>query len=123
MESTPGGLSRVRRRALPPILLAAALGAACAAAPPSPREAASGGAGAYVQLSSQRSEEAARSAFAALQRKFPSVLGSATVDIQKADLGSKGVYYRARVGAPTKNAAVDLCEQLRSAGGDCLIAR
>lgn len=83
----------------------------------------SGGAGAYVQLSSQRSEEAARSAFAALQRKFPSILGSAAVDIQQADLGSKGVYYRARVGAPTKEAAVALCEQLRSAGGDCLIAR
>ena len=85
--------------------------------------AASGGAGAYVQLSSQRSEEAARSAFAALQRKFPAILGSATVDIQQADLGSKGIYYRARVGAPTRNAAVELCEQLRSAGGDCLIAR
>lgn len=94
-----------------------------AAAQAAPAPVASGGAGAYVQLSSQRSEEAARSAFAALQRKFPSVLGSATVDIQKADLGSKGVYYRARVGAPTRNAAVDLCEQLRSAGGDCLIAR
>ncbi len=83
----------------------------------------SGGAGAYVQLSSQRSEEAARSAFASLQRKYPSILGAASVDIQRADLGSKGVYYRARVGAPTRNAAVELCEQLRSAGGDCLIAR
>ncbi len=85
--------------------------------------AASGGSAAYVQLSSQRSEDAARSAFAALQRKFPSILGSAVADIQQADLGSKGVYYRARVGAPTKEAAVALCEQLRSAGGDCLIAR
>lgn len=97
----------------------ASLPAASQAAPP----AVSGGAGAYVQLSSQRSEDAARSAFAALQRKFPSILGSATVDIQQADLGTKGIYYRARVGAPTRNAAVELCEQLRSAGGDCLIAR
>lgn len=85
--------------------------------------ASSGGSAAYVQLSSQRSEEAARSAFAALQKKFPSVLGSASVDIQQADLGTKGVYYRARVGAPTRDAAVALCEQLRAAGGDCLIAR
>lgn len=94
-----------------------------AAAPAAATPAASGGSGAYVQLSSQRSEDAARSAFAALQRKFPSILGSAVADIQQADLGSKGVYYRARVGAPTKEAAVALCEQLRSAGGDCLIAR
>ncbi len=85
--------------------------------------AASGGAGAYVQLSSQRSEQAARSAFTALQRKFPSILGSAAVDIQQADLGTKGVYYRARIGMPTRDAAAALCEQLRSAGGDCLIAR
>ena len=85
--------------------------------------AATGGAGAYVQLSSQRSEAAARSAFVALQRKFPSILGSAAVDIQQADLGTKGVYYRARVAAPTRDAAAALCEQLRSAGGDCLIAR
>ncbi|WP_370674292.1 SPOR domain-containing protein [Pleomorphomonas sp. PLEO] len=90
---------------------------------PAPAAASSGGVGAYVQLSSQRSEDAARSAFVALQRKFPSILGSAVADIQQADLGSKGVYYRARVGAPTKEAAVALCEQLRSAGGDCLIAR
>ncbi|MCM5551879.1 SPOR domain-containing protein [Pleomorphomonas sp. NRK KF1] len=95
----------------------ASLPAATQAAPTS------GEAGAYVQLSSQRSEDAARSAFASLQRKYPSILGAASVDIQRADLGSKGVYYRARVGAPTKSAAVELCEQLRSAGGDCLIAR
>ncbi len=94
-----------------------------ASLPVATQAAATGGAGAYVQLSSQRSEEAARSAFTALQRKFPSILGSAAVDIQQADLGSKGVYYRARVGAPTRDAAVALCEQLRSAGGDCLIAR
>jgi hypothetical protein len=117
-----------------PLDLTAAAGKAQPAAPtqvaslpaatqPAPAAASSGGAGAYVQLSSQRSEDAARSAFAALQRKFPSILGSAVADIQQADLGSKGVYYRARVGAPTKEAAVALCEQLRSAGGDCLIAR
>lgn len=100
----------------------ASLPAATQATPP-PAVTSGGGAGAYVQLSSQRSEDAARSAFAALQRKFPSILGSAVVDIQQADLGSKGVYYRARVGAPTKEAAVALCEQLRAAGGACLIAR
>lgn len=94
-----------------------------ATAQPAPPATSSGGAGAYVQLSSQRTEDAARSAFVALQRKFPSILGSAVADIQQADLGSKGVYYRARVGAPSKEAAVALCEQLRSAGGDCLIAR
>lgn len=104
--------------AAPAVQVASVAPAPAAAAP-----VATGGSAAYVQLSSQRSEEAARSAFAALQRKFPSVLGSATVDIQQADLGTKGVYYRARVGAASRDAAVALCEQLRAAGGDCLIAR
>ena len=94
-----------------------------ASLPAATQPASGGNSAAYVQLSSQRSEDAARSAFAALQRKFPAVLGSAVADIQKADLGSKGIYYRARVGAPTKEAAVALCEQLRAAGGDCLISR
>ncbi len=101
----------------------ASLPTAAASAQAAPVATSSGGAAAYVQLSSQRTEDAARSAFAALQRKFPSILGSAVADIQQADLGSKGMYYRARVGAPSKDAAVALCEQLRAAGGDCLIAR
>lgn len=101
----------------------ASLPTTTATAQAAPVTTSSGGAAAYVQLSSQRTEDAARSAFAALQRKFPSILGSAVADIQQADLGSKGMYYRARVGAPSKDAAVALCEQLRAAGGDCLIAR
>jgi primosomal protein N' len=80
-------------------------------------------AGGYVQLSSQRSEEAALSAFRALQKKFPAILGSLAPDVQKADLGTKGVYYRVRVGQPSRDAAAALCEQLRGAGGDCLLAR
>jgi hypothetical protein len=44
-------------------------------------------------------------------------------DVQKADLGAKGIYYRVRVGQPTRDQAVALCEQLRTAGGDCLLAR
>lgn len=94
--------------------------AAPAAAAPA---AAASVAAAYVQLSSQRSEAAALSAYQALQRKYPSVLGSLAPDVQRADLGAKGIYYRARVGASTRNEAVALCEQLRSLGADCLIAK
>lgn len=91
-------------------------------APASPA-ASSGGSGAYVQLSSQRSEDAALAAYKALQKKFPSVLGSMQPDVQKADLGAKGIYYRVRVGQPTRDQAAALCEQLRAAGGDCLLAK
>ncbi len=76
-----------------------------------------------MQVSSQRSEAAALSAFQAMQRKFPGVLGGLSPDIQKADLGAKGIYYRARVPAASRDAAANLCEKLRAAGGDCVIAR
>lgn len=77
-----------------------------------------------VQVSSQRSEEAARTAFSGLQRRFPSVLGSQSPDIARADLGTRGVFYRVRVGPmETRVAAADFCQSLKNAGGDCIVAR
>lgn len=77
-----------------------------------------------VQVSSQRSEEAARSAFSGLQRRFPSVLGDRSPDIARADLGARGVFYRVRVGPmETRVAAANFCETLKNAGGDCIVAR
>lgn len=80
--------------------------------------------GFVVQVTSQRSEQAAVAAFKNLQKKFPSVLGDRTPDIAKADLGAKGVYFRARVGPmATRDEAVSFCEQLRAAGGDCIVQK
>lgn len=94
---------------------------------PAPAPAASdiGGAGGYlVQISSQRSESDARNSYRALQGKFPSVLGSRNPVIKRADLGAKGVYYRAMVG-PFDNSgdASQFCSDLKSAGGQCVIQR
>ncbi|WP_139315249.1 SPOR domain-containing protein [Mongoliimonas terrestris] len=94
-----------------------------AAAPAPVATAPASGSAAFVQVSSQRSEAAAVSAFQSLQKKFPSLLGGVSPDVQRADLGEKGIYYRARIGQPTREAAINLCERLKSAGGDCLIAR
>jgi hypothetical protein len=78
----------------------------------------------FVQVSSQRSEAAALAAYREVQRRFPGVLGSRDADIQRADLGSRGVYYRARV-APglSGSEAVSLCTSLKNAGGDCIITQ
>lgn len=92
------------------------------ASQPAPASAAAGDF--VVQVSSQRSEEAARSAYAGLQRRFPSVLGDLSPDIVRADLGSRGVFYRVRVGPmETRLAANDFCQSLKNAGGDCIVAR
>ena len=92
-----------------------------APAPASP--AASGGAF-LVQVSSQPSEAVAQSSFRALQSKFPSVLGSQTPVIKRADLGEKGVVYRAMVGPfGSRDEAVQFCESLKSAGGQCFVPK
>jgi hypothetical protein len=58
-----------------------------------------GGSGGYlVQVSSQRNEADAQASYRVLQGKFPTVLGSRAPLIKRADLGDKGVYYRAMVG-------------------------
>jgi hypothetical protein len=93
-----------------------------APAPASP--AASGGGAFLVQVSSQPSEAVAQSSFRALQSKFPSVLGSQTPVIKRADLGEKGVVYRAMVGPfGSRDEAVQFCESLKSAGGQCFVPR
>jgi hypothetical protein len=103
---------------------AAAPARTASVAPQAPAAASGGGAGSYVQVSSQRSESEAQSAFRSLQAKFPDQLGGRQPYIHKVDLGAKGTYYRAMVG-PFGNAseASQLCSSLKAAGGQCLVQR
>ena len=73
-------------------------------------------------MASQKSEADAESAYRGVQSKFGSVLGRQPHQIRRADLGAKGVYYRAMVGPfGTREAAVQLCVSLKQAGGDCVV--
>lgn len=84
---------------------------------------AAAGSGSYVQLSSQRSEADAQSAFRGLQAKYPTQLSNRQPVIRKVELGGKGTYYRAMVGPLAGNEATELCSGLKAAGGQCLIQR
>jgi hypothetical protein len=85
---------------------------------------ASGGGGYDVQVSSQRSEAEAKASFHALQAKFPKELGGREPIVRRADLGDKGIYYRALVGPfASMEEAAGLCSSLKAAGGNCLIQR
>ena len=75
-----------------------------------------------VQLSSQRSEEGARTNFSRQQQRY-SVLSGYSLNIQRADLGDRGVYHRVRVGPFARSAVNTLCERLKSQGGDCIVRR
>jgi hypothetical protein len=99
----------------------AAQPARTASLPPAP---ASGGGGGYlVQVSSQRSEGEAQSAFASLQGKFPGQLGGKQAVIRKVELGEKGTYYRAMVSAGDAAEANQLCNGIKAAGGSCLVQK
>jgi hypothetical protein len=89
------------------------------------RTSAGGGEGGYlVQVSSQRSESDARASFRTLQGKFPNQLGERQAVIRRADLGDKGVFYRAQVGPfGTVDEASKLCNELKAAGGQCVVQK
>ena len=91
---------------------------------PERAEPAPAGGGYAVQVTSQRSEAEAQAEFRTLRAKFPSQLGSRAPIIRRADLGAKGVYYRALVGPfGSADQAAELCSSLKAAGGSCLVQR
>jgi cell division septation protein DedD len=97
-----------------------------ARAEPAPAPATSSASGDYVvQTAAFRSEEEARDEYRKLRDKHGGLIASYGPLIQKADLGSRGVYYRLRLGPiDSKGAASSLCDSLLAAGEkDCLVRR
>ncbi|MFN3214571.1 MAG: SPOR domain-containing protein [Henriciella sp.] len=80
-------------------------------------------AGTYqVQLSALRSEDAAQSAWKSLQNTAPDLYAGAELDIQRADLGAKGVFYRLRIGSFADRAtAKGFCADVKATGKDCMV--
>jgi hypothetical protein len=82
-------------------------------------------AGSYVvQVSSQKSENDAHTAWRQLQAKYTNVLGNAQVSFKRVDLGDRGTFYRAMVGPfGNRDQAYEMCQNLKSAGGECVVQR
>ncbi|MET0195369.1 MAG: SPOR domain-containing protein, partial [Hyphomicrobiaceae bacterium] len=76
-------------------------------------------------LSSKKSRMDAMKAYASLDQKYRDMLASSTFDVQEADLGDKGVWYRAVIGPPRSyDGAKKICEDLKAAGHpDCWPAK
>lgn len=100
-------------------VLAAPVAQPAAAAPSV--SATTGGAAAYVQLASQRSEEAARQSAQSMATRYGVLFSGASPEIQRVDLGERGIYYRVLVPAASRDAAANICTNIRAAGGDCLL--
>lgn len=75
---------------------------------------------AYAQLASLRSEEEARQTAQRLVTRFGPLFGGANMEVQRVDLGARGIYYRVRVPAASTAAAVNICANVVAAGGDCV---
>ncbi len=75
-----------------------------------------------IQLLSVRSEAAATTAWTNLQSTHPDLLGAETLNIEAADLGERGTFYRVRFGAfDAKADAAAVCTSLKAQGQDCLV--
>jgi hypothetical protein len=81
------------------------------------------GSGDYmVQLSAQRTEADAHTTFQKLQARYAKVLGQYQPVITPVKLGDRGTFYRVRIGGfATKDLAAAVCDNLRVAGGTCIV--
>jgi hypothetical protein len=104
--------------AAPPPARAAAL-----APTPPVAAAADSAAGYFVQVAAQKTEEEAQASYRGIQAKYASVLGSREPVIRRKDLGSKGVFFGAQVGPLSREDALELCKNLKSAGASCMIQK
>lgn len=91
---------------------------------PSSRFAFQAGGQYLVQISALRSEAAATEAWKRARRANPNIFNGASMSIERADLGAKGVFYRLRAGAfGSRDGASDFCDAYKAEGGDCIVVR
>jgi SPOR domain len=120
MADTASSYQSVRERATP----APTPASAPASGPRLASVSATAAGGYVVQVSSQRSEADAQASFHSLQTKFPKTLGDRDAMVRRADLGTKGVYYRAMVGPfGSAGEADQFCNGLKADGGQCIVQK
>lgn len=83
---------------------------------------AAGGTGPFtIQIAALRDEASARKTWQGLQQKYPALLGSLSLVIEKSDQGAKGVFYRVRgTGLPSEERARYVCSELSKDKVGCL---
>ena len=91
---------------------------AAATAPPAPS-------GAFVlQIGSYKSQAEAENAWKLYKTKHAALLSGYSDNVQQADLGEKGTWYRLRIsGFSDREVANALCDRLKADGGACIPGR
>lgn len=89
------------------------------AAEPSPS-----GKSASIQLASVQDQAVAKAEAAKYQSKYAGVLGGSTLRVVRADLGSKGIYYRIMSSSMPESKAKAICSDItKLKKGSCLIVK
>jgi cell division septation protein DedD len=79
--------------------------------------------GIRIQLAAHRDAAAAEAAWKKLQHGHGDVLGPLVLNLERADLGDKGVFYRLQAGPFTDRVAASAaCEQLKARNLGCIVA-
>lgn len=75
-----------------------------------------------AQVAALQSEPAVQQAWARLSSRAPDLFARAHLDVERADLGQRGVYYRVRAGyfADRGNAG-RFCDRIKQMGQDCIV--
>ncbi len=78
----------------------------------------------FVQLASVKSDQSARNEWARLKKAHSELFDDMALDVQRADLGDRGIFYRIRIGPfPNRATAQDMCAQIKAAKLACLVKR
>jgi len=81
--------------------------------------------GPYVaQVAALQSQDAVTAAWTRLASRAPALFAGAQLDVERADLGQNGVYYRVRAGYfPDRENAGRFCDRIKAMGQDCIAVR
>jgi len=79
--------------------------------------------GAVLQVGAYPSEALALEAWQNFQAEYSAFFAGLSPDIQRADLGERGIWYRVRIGPYADDTAANAaCERLVAIGGSCFVA-
>jgi hypothetical protein len=78
-----------------------------------------------VQLAAGFSRDKALAMYSRAMKRLSAVIGNQDPSLLSSRLRSRGtqMFYQVRIGADTRNAADDLCNRIRRAGGACFVLR
>ena len=76
-----------------------------------------------VQLMASTNRKAVENSWSSLSKKYP-VLKNHGYEIETADLGAKGIFYRLQAGSFADRSGADaLCKGIKAAGGSCIVKK